>query len=344
MNAIKRGKIYSRERVRLEEVIPLKVPFAVQIDICSACNLKCRFCFHSDRDAIKNAKIGFGSMSYELFTHIIDDMRDNWGGHESRIKKLRLFKVGEPLLNQNVCRMIKYAKEADISECIEITTNGTLLNKEMNAGLIDAGLDILNISVNGINEEQYWEACDYKISFADFRSNIEHFYQNSRGKCKIFIKYSDMGYSEEQKSEFYNLFGDICDEIFAETISATLWQDTNIDIPNAHKGIYGQDLIHKQVCPFLFTTMVVNDRGIAHLCCVDWKSEYILGDLNYESVKDVWNGEKLREFQRIHLNGQKDLIRICKNCESLSGSTVDNIDEYAEDIAERMFGKGTATD
>lgn len=346
MKAVKRGKIYSRERVRLEEVLPLKVPFSVQIDICSVCNLQCKFCFHSDLQAIQESGIKFGLMPYEVFTHIIDEFKINWADKGYQIKKLRLFKIGEPLLHPDVVRMIQYAKEANVAECIEITTNGTLLNSRLNQELIDAGLDILNISVNGINEKQYIDTCNFRMSFQEFRDNVVDFYQKCKieddeNRCRIFIKYSDIGYSEKEKSEFYQLFGDICDEIFVETISATMWQDTNISkyVVNAHQGIYGQQLKKKQVCPFLFTTMVINDRGIAHICCMDWKSQYVLGDLKHESVEDIWNKGKLREFQKLHLAFKKDMVKICKNCESLSGNTIDDIDEYAQDIAIRMFGK-----
>lgn len=336
MSAIKRGKIYARERVNLGEVVPLEVPFSVQIDICSACNLRCNFCFHSDSEAVRKAGVHFGFMSFELFTKIIDDMKIAWGT-VSKIKKLRLFKIGEPLLNPNVCKMVKYAKEAEIAECIEITTNGLLLDDEMSMGLINAGLDILNISVNGISEKQYKDTCAVAINFEEYREKIKYFYEYKQS-CKVFIKYSDIGYTEEEKESFYHLFEDICDEIFVETISGSLWQDTNIEnnIKNAHKGIYGQELKPKAVCPFLFTTMVITDKGIVHLCCVDWKSEYILGDLNHESVADIWNGKKLRLYQRLHLEKKKDTIGICKNCESLMGSTTDDIDEYAEDIMERL--------
>lgn len=75
MSAIKRAKIYSRERTPLEKVVPLEVPFSVQIDICSACNLKCNFCFHSDFEAVQKSGVKFGVMSFSVFTKIIDDMK-----------------------------------------------------------------------------------------------------------------------------------------------------------------------------------------------------------------------------------------------------------------------------
>lgn len=203
MSALKQAKIYSRSRVELGEVIPLEVPFSVQIDICSACNLKCNFCFHSDLEAITKANCKFGMMSYSLFVKIIDDMKKSWG--EGKIKKLRLYKVGEPLLNKNVARMVKYAKESGVAECVEITTNGTLLDKKMSDALIEAGLDILNISVNGIDDIQYKETCNYDINYPEFIDNIRYFYE-TKDQCELYVKYSDIGYTEQQKEKFYNYF------------------------------------------------------------------------------------------------------------------------------------------
>lgn len=341
MSAIRRAKIYARERTPLEEVIPLQAPFSVQVDICSACNMKCNFCFHSDTETIKKSGIKFGAMSLELFKKIIDDMHLCWGGQ--KIKKLKLFKVGEPLMNPDAARMVAYAKNAGVAECIEITTNGTLLNKKLSLGLIDAGLDILNISVNGINEQQYMDACQYEMDFQDFYRKIEFFYYHKKD-CKVFIKYSDIGYTEAEKQNFYQIFEAVSDEIFVETISSTLWQDTNIGrkINNAHKGTYGQELKQKEVCPFLFTTMVINNFGIAHLCCVDWKTEYILGDLKTEKIADIWNGETLLRYQMLHLKKMKDVVPLCRQCESLSANTTDDIDDYAEVILERLERGGPA--
>ncbi len=64
MSAIRRAKIYARERTPLQEVLPLSAPFAIQIDVCSACNLKCNFCFHSDMETIKKSNVTFGAMSF----------------------------------------------------------------------------------------------------------------------------------------------------------------------------------------------------------------------------------------------------------------------------------------
>lgn len=127
--------------------------------------------------------------------------------------------------------------------------------------------------------------------------------------------------------------------MYVETISATLWQDTKVKsvIQNQHRGTYGQELVPKKVCPFIFTTMVINDKGIVHLCCVDWKTEYVLGDLNKETVGEIWNGDRLRKYQELHLKMKKDCIHVCSNCESLSANTIDDIDDYADEVLKRMM-------
>ena len=80
MSAIKRGKIYAQKRVNLGDVIPLEVPFSVQIDICSACNLKCNFCFHSDLDAVKRVGVRNGLLPYELFPKCHEQPNQTRGG------------------------------------------------------------------------------------------------------------------------------------------------------------------------------------------------------------------------------------------------------------------------
>lgn len=336
MKAIKRPKVEARQRTRLENVIPLYSPFSIQIDVCSACNFRCSFCVHSDDNAVKKSGVKFGLMDYGLFMKIIDDMKTVWGGVH-KVKKLRLFQIGEPLLHPQLPEMIRYAKKADIAECIELTSNGSLLTNELSNKIINAGLDILNISINGINADQYNNVCNVKLDFDTFYNNIKYFYENKKD-CKLYLKYSDIGFSEKDKKCFYDKFGDACDEIFVETISSTLWQDTNINqkITNQHKGTYGQKLVNKKVCPFIFTTLIINNEGLAHLCCVDWKSEYILGDCKTESIVDIWHGDKLKSYQKTHLSMNKDSIPICRKCESLSANNPDNIDDYAEEILERI--------
>jgi sulfatase maturation enzyme AslB (radical SAM superfamily) len=333
MNAIKRAKIYSSPRIRLETVIPRDTPFSIEVDIASVCNLKCKFCFHSDIEKIKESGISFGIMNMSLYKKIIDDI----GDFPQKPAKLKLFEFGEPLINNNIAEMISYAKEKNVVDSIETVSNGTLLNKQLNRSLIKAGLSRINISVESLSDSGYENVTGVKIDFNKYVENIRDLYEN-KGDCFIYIKLIDLGdLTDTDKENFYNTFSSICDEIYIEN-AAPIWKDTkaNKNISNTF-GAYGQKLNYKYVCPFIFTRMIVNSDGTVPLCCTDWKKQEIIGDSKTDSLFNIWNGNKLREIQIKHLNEKRETIPLCRGCSTHITSTIDDVDEYRAEILKRMI-------
>lgn len=337
MKSVIKPKLNKEVREPINTAIPRETPFVVVMEPSSACNIRCEFCFHSDLEAIKKANIKFGVMSYSLFCKIIDDMKKDWGGRKNKVKKLRLAGLGEPLVCPDICRMVEYAKNAEVVEAIEMYTNGVLLTEEISLGLINAGLDQLIVSLNGINEEQYLKVCDSKIDFDNLLKQIK-FFGEHKENCKLHIKYGDIGYSNKEKDGFYALFDGICDDMFVERIQGDIWPDTNVNekIKSSSKTYYGEEIIEKYICPVIFEYLNINHNGLAVMCSSDWKNEYILGDLNKESVDQVWQGENLLKIQRAFLSRQKEKIALCKDCKRYLICNPDNLDEYADEILKRL--------
>lgn len=332
MEAKRQAKIYSRQRTPLENVIPLETPFSVEIDVSSLCNLRCNFCFQGDLDEIGRSGIELGLMTWDLFRKIVDDMRE----FPQKIKKIRLFEFGEPLLNRNLPGMIRYIWECGVAEYVEITTNGVLLTEDLNLQLIESGLSRINISVNATTEEKFRKITRRSIDMSRFVATLEHLYRHKNG-CHIYIKLADDGsLTPKDEEEFYGMFGEICDEIYIERLSP-IWRDTDINdnLGNA-VGPYGQVLGYKRVCPLIFTRMIINHDGVVVACCVDWKRRYVLGDLSKESAYGIWNGDRLRDLQLAHLEGRREDVPLCKGCTALSSCTIDNIDPHAGALLERV--------
>ena len=332
MRARKQAKIYARERVALESVLPLKTPFSVEIDVCSACNFSCAFCFHADRDEIRRAGVRFGLMDMSLFEKILADL----GAFPEKIKKVRLFEFGEPLLHPQLPEMIRATRDAGVTEHVEITTNGALLTADLNLRLVEAGLSQINISISGVSEEQYRDVSRYSLDLGRFVATIRHLYEHRDG-LHIYIKLGDDGsLSEDDEQEFYRLFGDWCDDIFVERLSP-IWRDTDVnDGMDCAVGAYGQALTPKDVCPLIFTRMVINPDGVVVACCVDWKRQYVIGDLATESAYDVWNGLVLRDLQLRHLRREREQLDLCRGCNALMSCTIDDIDAHAEELLGRL--------
>lgn len=213
----KRSNIVNAERVVLGEAVPLDTPFSLFIDICNACNFKCKFCAIQTTEIKKFKK---HTMPWELYKKVVNDV----AGFPKPLKMLRLTANGEPLINKDLPRMIAYAKEKSITEHIEIVTNASLLTPGLSDALIEAGLDRIRISIEAIDADGYEAMCGKKINWDEFISNIRYFYEHRR-QCEVYIKTVDAAVkTEEEKESFYKEFEDICDKISIEHV-IPIWTD-----------------------------------------------------------------------------------------------------------------------
>lgn len=314
-------------RTKLETVIPLRTPFIINIDPSDRCNFQCKFCPTGDRELMKNTPgRNFGIMDFELYKKVIDDICT----FEDKVKVIRLYKDGEPLLNPHFVNMIKYAKQSGCCERVDTTTNASLLTPELSLKIIDAGLDRVNISIEGVNAEQYADFSQYKIDFEKLVENIKFFYENKK-QCEMIVKTNGDILTEEQKQLFLDTFGDITDGIFIESIMEC-WPTYELEkvTVNEKRGIYGQNIKEVSVCPYVFYSFAVNSNGTISLCFLDWHRKLVIGDANTESVKDIWQSDKMKEYQKLFLKGERKTHPICSDCGQLRQGQPDDIDAYAK--------------
>jgi MoaA/NifB/PqqE/SkfB family radical SAM enzyme len=325
------AKMFDSKRIPLQDVAPRKTPFSIEIDPSSSCNLKCNFCFRSDKEAVSKSCVKFGRMDFDLYKKCIEDIKQ----FPEKPTKLRLSGFGEPLMNIKYAEMIKYAKDNNVADKIECISNGILLNPELNRNIVEAGLDRINISIESMSRKGYYDVTGVYINFEKFINNIKDLYDN-RKNTYIYVKIIDLGnFTKKDEEIFYNTFKNISDQMFIEK-AAKVWNGTTANDNIKDTGIYGQCIPdYKKVCTFLFSRMSVNYDGKCSLCCIDWQGKEIIGDVKKESLYDIWNGKKLKNIQLVHLFGQRESIPLCKNCTVLSTMTIDNIDDYVEEIIER---------
>ncbi len=322
------------ERNTLGHMSPLRTPYVLLVDPSNICNLSCRFCPTGNRELIRKIHREQVVMDWEFYKKLIHDTKE----FPDPIKVLRLYKEGEPLVNPRFADMVRYAKEKGNILRIDTTTNGLLFEKRLNRDIISAGIDQINISVNGVNSNQIKNYCGVEIDFEKYVENIRDLYEN-RGQCEIYIKAIKENLTGEEQKRFYEIFEGISDRIFLERISPA-WPDFQfIDMEmNFETGNYGQAIEDRMVCPYLFYIMVVNSNGTVSTCVGDWQHKQILGDIKIQSLKDVWYGEIMQKYWRDHLEGKKDNYYMCRNCEVIRYGCFDNLDQHADEILTRLKG------
>lgn len=327
-------RIDLKNRTKLETVIPLAVPFIINVDPSDVCNFQCKFCPTGDRKLMKvTSGRGHGNMDFNLFKKIINEICE----FEKPIKVLRLYKDGEPLLNPKLAEMIAYAKKMKCSERIDTTTNASLLNPTRNIELIEAGLDRINISIEGVNAEQYASFSNYHIEFEKLVENIRHFYEN-RKQCEMIVKINGDTLSDDDKNKFYEIFGNIADGVYIEHIMSCWpgFELNGVEI-NKERGIYGQEISEVMVCPYIFYSFSINSDGTASTCFLDWARKLIIGDAKVQSVKEIWSGTDLFEYQKSFLSMKRKEHPVCGQCGQLSHGLPDNVDSYSNELLEKLI-------
>lgn len=329
---------YDKIRQPLKDIIPIDTPFTLFISPSQLCNFKCHFCTHS-LSAEKKKEAGFVAINqdFEVFKKIAEQSK----AFPDKYKRILLTGLGEPLVNPRIVEYVRILNDYKISEKLEIFTNASLLTKEISDGLIDAGLTRLRISVQGTNAEKYKKYCGVSLDFDKFVENIRYFYEQSRGKCSIYIKIIEEELDgEEDRQKFFDIFGSICDDIYVENLvrAQPMMGDYDEKISMA-TTFYGEKAQKREVCPYIFYTLQTDSEGNCYPCPpLSLPLSFSLGNINNQTLKEIWNGERMHKLRLSHLRKNGTKCRLCQQCICYLAFTPeeDNLDNHTEEIIQKL--------
>jgi radical SAM protein with 4Fe4S-binding SPASM domain len=334
MKAKVKSKLDLEERVALQDVIPLDTPFLLYVDPSSACNFRCDFCPTGHVDLLKASNYRRSVMPFALFEKLIADLAE----FSRPIKVMRLNKIGEPTINKRLPEMVALAKKSGRVERVDFATNAALFSPDLLSRLVAAGLDRINISLEGMTREQYLEHAKVDIDFDGLVENIRWLYAN-RGDCEVTIKLPGNYVTEDQKRAFFDTFGDHCDRIFIEEL-APIWPEFDVEqragIKIGEAGQYRQPAREKAVCAVIFYAMAVNADGTVSACCPDWDQKLIVGNAAEHSLRQIWDSPAMLELRRLHLSGKRFDNPVCRNCGHIKHAQVDDIDAHRHALLEKL--------
>ena len=273
-------------------------PRDIIVEATRHCNLRCIMCPYP---ILKRPK---GVMEFSLFKKIVDET-----AQKDTDTKIWLAIMGEPLLiGEKLIEFISYAKQQGIKN-VNLNTNAVFLSSEMAQGLIDCGLDRVIISIDGATEESY-----NKIrrggDFNKVCSNVERMLElreaSNSSTPEIIVQFIEM---EENAGE-------------AETFKEH-WLKRNAVVKIRPKLGWG-DAVNSAVldqtaesterfpCAWLTRTVSIHWDGSFAQCDADYEGTYSPGDLNHQTIEEVWKGEIAKRSEK-HWSGDFDFLP-CKNC------------------------------
>lgn len=298
------------ERHLLKEVIPLQTPYAAYLFPTNLCNFKCSYCGHSIGLEAMQQEYDFCAehMSMETYQRVIDQLKE----FPNPLKVISLTGHGEPLMNKNLEQMIEYAKRSKTAERIETISNASLLTKERSKALVEAGLDCIRISLQGLSSEKYDSVCKRKIDFEKLVDEIHYLYEH-RKQCQVFVKIMDVVLKEGEKDKFYAIFHTISDRMYVEQCKPVYSGVKMTEQMKCEKDRYGREHEARIVCPLCFYMIGVHPNGDVAPCETIYKP-ITLGNVYTDRIFHMWNGEKNREFQKMQLRKERFQNPGCARC------------------------------
>jgi MoaA/NifB/PqqE/SkfB family radical SAM enzyme len=268
------------------DVAPL--PEIVQIESTNICNAKCVFC---PRDDMARKQ---GIMDMPLFKKLVDECA------ELGIEHVRMHNYGEPFVDRSLVEKVRYAKQKGIPQ-VGMISNGSLITEAAARGMIEAGLDAINISVDASGREVF-ETTRVGLKYDKVIANIERLVRlrQEAGKVrpKLILSFVRQNNSEDEHA-FIEHWRTIADKIHVTDLhnwAGTLNKTSDVRYP----------------CYRPWLTFTALWDGRVSLCCADFDGRTVLGDLRTSTIKEIWNSEAYRAVRRQHLeSGGPDICRSC---------------------------------
>jgi len=264
-------------------------PDIVQIEATNICNAKCTFC---PRDDMKRRQ---GTMEMALFTKIVDECASLGIGH------VRMHNYGEAFVDRRLPEKIAYAKAKGISE-VGVITNGSLLGPDVAKAVVEAGLDAINISLDAAGKETF-ESTRLGLKYDKVIANVEGLVrirrELGRQRPKLILSFVRQDNSAEEQA-FIDHWSTVADKIHITELhnwAGTLKRRADVNFP----------------CYRQWLTFTVLWDGRVSLCCADLDGHVVLGDLNTQTIADVWNSEAYRRVRREQLESGGPAI--CRSCD-----------------------------
>jgi len=96
----------------------------------------------------------------------------------------------------------------------------------------------------------------------------------------------------------------------------------------------------KRPCIFLWRNPIIYWDGKVSVCCTDINAKLIVGDLNRQNLRDIWEGEKITEFRIMHIMGkfhempsyEKNKLPVCLTCQNSLVLEDDEVVDYLKSI------------
>tara|TARA_B100000700_G_C14943872_1_gene808145 strand:- start:39 stop:1121 length:1083 start_codon:yes stop_codon:yes gene_type:complete len=282
----------------------LSFPESFSIETVNICNAKCWFCPQPDHVRKK------GYMKIDVFKKMIDEIAT----YKNHVKSIALFMDGDPALHKELINFLKYAKEKKIKN-IYLSSNMEFFNEKLINQIflnnLQGTLKFVICSLDGVSETVHASnriGVDTKKAYFNTELLLQKRKQNFSFYPWVFPRMLINETNKHEEKDFYDFWKNKADKVLRTSMHN--WGGQIDD-----KKIQQNDVSFSSVCYFPFSQCFIQIDGTVRICCLDVNGENIFGDINNNSIKQIWNGQNFDLLRKHLLEDNVEMLpKICKKC------------------------------
>jgi radical SAM protein with 4Fe4S-binding SPASM domain len=285
----------------------LDYPLSVVLELVNRCDLECVMCYQGFRNDTDKVTVDEKSLD-----KIFDDFKRN------KLSALMLT-ASEPLLYKHIGKVLERAKDAEIMD-IFLFTNGSLLNKKNSEMILNSSITRMFVSVDAATEETY-----NKIRIPVSKRLLEtNRLEQLENKVKDFVQMRDsmntklpltrvsfvaLKENQHEIELFKNKWKGIVD-------SVEIQRETSIEVYDKLKSVEDgnkyQSSNTEYNCTKPWGDMSIYSDGSVGPCCNLVGRKTPIGNVNDNSIHEIWNGSAMNEIREgFKNNTPNDTCKIC---------------------------------
>lgn len=281
-----------------------RFPMMLVLSFVYPCNALCPHCPYTNSNIRKEYR-DMPFMPAATFRKIADET----GPHNAF---LRISGGGEPMLHPQATELLVYAKSVGCK--VGLITNGSKFTLESSRALLEAQVDMIEFSVDAADPETYaWtrKGLEWDILVENVRMML-HLRKETGSNSKIIasaVNQQGVDVGEVERFWMQEIGVDyvIKRKFLTWGVNTTLTDERSAD---------STPYLDPQTtpCPFLFERLNIDSRGNVMVCGYDISANTSMGNVNTESLEDIWLGAGFRFYRERHLAGQGGEIPLCSGC------------------------------
>ena len=325
-----KGKIVAGEFLKSDadeierelDTLRIREPKVFNIETTNYCNMKCIMCPRTELMTRKNIWIEdevFVKVVEQIKPHANQDIEKFWDFIENTYgltgkepsennfyfrvvsRCVILHGYGEPLLDKKITERVKACSQRGIPTYFScVPANLTL---ERAKEVMEAGLTVFKFSIDALDDEWQKKIRGSQNNFdASYQTILDIVNLKKEQGYKTLLVPTMIALSEDTASrKMHSKFMDLWK---GKDVFAYVKSQDNRWLLEEDEDMENRSHYETQYCEYPWTSLTVMADGSVVPCTQDYDTEMILGNVNEQTLEEVWNGDSYKDLRRMHIIGE----------------------------------------